>query len=800
MVVPADAEELNAMTATRLPPLVSDLHRLGRALARAIAFAALLLAPAAAADGSVQAQAPEDARAGIVIDFGDGAVHTACVDLGADGQATGEEVLTAAGFDVLIEYSAQGGAVCKIGAQGCNFPDQSCWCECISSPCVYWAYNHLQDGQWLYSTLGASSYMVHAGDVDGWAWGAGTIAQGAQPPVVTFDQICVPPTATPAPTPTTTPTTAATAWVPWPTSTPTPTDAATPTPTWTPLPTAAATAAPTIAPTQTPTAIPAVTLQPTAPPTPGVTATPSTAPTSNSPAPVLASTATPTPQAVAAAELPPASPAGAAGGRAVYLPFMQRGAESVVLPDAPEAGMPAEVTAVRVETGVVTTTLASTATAAVAAPPPPPAVSSPSGATAHLAREDATSLSSRADAGWLQNAPFAAGQEAASITRGEFDPVLPLLLTLALAGALAALRVARRSGLRQAMAAMTPAALGRAAPAAGLRRLRAGQRGTDNTAGRSAFLSRHSSLLSPMVYSLTAGIGLVALLQPFLTAAAGTPSTGANATNAPLLVTILMALCFLALLFEVQGQAVSAKRIALLGVLVAINAVLRFVEVSIPGPGGFTPVFFLIVLTGYVFGGRFGFMMGALTLLVSSLITGGVGPWLPGQMFTAGWMGLLAPLARPLVRLAGGRPNSKAEVVVLAGYAGLCGLFYGVVINLWFWPFMTGPADQYWAAGITLGETVRRYAVYYVATSLVWDVFAVAGNIALVALFGAATLRALRRFHQRFEFAVLSPDVASDPVAVDESLERPETGSLIGAGRPSRALPAISLSEGRGRA
>lgn len=759
---------------------------------------ALALLLAIAPSGVAQAQEGTGNKAGVVVDFGGGSVMTACVDLGADGQASGEELLDAAGFDVLIEYSAQGGAVCKIDAQGCNFPDQSCWCECMSSPCVYWAYNHLQDGQWLYSTLGASSYVVHAGDVDGWAWGAGTIAQGAQPPVITFDQICTPPTATPSPTPTTIPTTAATVWVPWPTSTPTPTDSGTSTPTWTPPPTATATAAPTNAPTQTFTATPPATIQPTASPTPGTTATPSIVPTGNSPAPVVVPTVTPTPQAVAAAELPPASPPTDAAGRAVYLPFMQRGAESAALPDEPEASTPAGVASFQVETGVITTTSASTATAAVAAPPSPPAVASSSGATARLAKEGAARGSAKADAGWLQNAPFAVEQEAASITRVEFDPVLPLLLTLALAGALAALRILRRTGAHPAMRAMAPQSPERArtAPVAGLGRLYIGRRGRGTWAGRSKLLTGHSSAPTLAVYALTAGIGLVALLQPFLAAAVGMPSTGATATNAPLLVTVLMALCFLALLFEIQGQAVSAKRIALLGVLVAINAVLRFVEVSIPGPGGFTPVFFLIVLTGYVFGGRFGFLMGALTLLVSSLITGGVGPWLPGQMFTAGWMGLLAPLARPLVRLVGGRPNSKAEVVVLAGYAGLCGLFYGVVINLWFWPYMTGPADQYWTAGIGLGDAMRRYAVYYLATSLVWDVFAVAGNIALVALFGAATLRALRRFHQRFEFTVVPPTLAGEPVAVEDVSERSETGSLLGTGRPSRTLPAISLSEG----
>jgi energy-coupling factor transport system substrate-specific component len=409
-----------------------------------------------------------------------------------------------------------------------------------------------------------------------------------------------------------------------------------------------------------------------------------------------------------------------------------------------------------------------------------------------LARGRAVETSS--DASRLQNAPFSAETEATLLTRATPDPVWPVLLTLVLVAAIAGLRAVRRAGLRSAAIALNPRTVVRklSRPVAGLRKAPTRHPQAANAGPRASVGAAHSGLLSLAIYGLTAGIGLLALLQPFLSAALGTPANGANASNAPLLVTILMALCFLALLFEIQGQAVSAKMIALLGVLVAINSVLRFVEVSIPGPGGFTPVFFLIVLTGYVFGGRFGFLMGALTMLVSSLITGGVGPWLPGQMFTAGWMGLIAPLARPLVRLLGGRPNSRTEIVVLAGYAGLCGLFYGVVINLWFWPFMTGPADQYWQAGVSFAETVQRYALYYTATSLLWDVFAVAGNLFLVAVFGAATLRALRRFHQRFEFEYRPVGMPIEPNPADELPDKPAT-PVAKTGLPR---PAMSLGEG----
>ncbi|MBN1486816.1 MAG: ECF transporter S component [Anaerolineae bacterium] len=263
--------------------------------------------------------------------------------------------------------------------------------------------------------------------------------------------------------------------------------------------------------------------------------------------------------------------------------------------------------------------------------------------------------------------------------------------------------------------------------------------------------SRRRKLFSILTYGLTSLIGLFAFLYPFLWPAMVAQDGMAHSADAPLTLTVLVALCFIALLIEVQGDEVSTKFIALLGILVAINSVLRFVEIAIPIPGGFSPLFFLIILTGYVYGSRFGFLMGTLTLLVSAFITGGIGPWMPYQMFTAGWVGLLAPLCRPLVKIVGGE-DSRFEVSVLAFVGAVWGLLYGVIMNVWFWPFATGPADQYWELGITIRETLRRYALFYSVTSLTWDISRAFGNAALLFLFGAPTLRVLRRFKRRFAF------------------------------------------------
>lgn len=166
-----------------------------RAIGRAIGLVASvfiltflsLVSSAAAQEGGNQV--------GLVIQFGDGSLHTTCVELGPSGQATGEEVLRAAGFATVIDYGSGfgGGTVCKIGNEGCDFPAEKCFCQCTmkpGDPCIYWSYFHLVDGQWRYSVHGASSYRVSPGDVEAWVWGVGSARTGAAPPHITFEQIC----------------------------------------------------------------------------------------------------------------------------------------------------------------------------------------------------------------------------------------------------------------------------------------------------------------------------------------------------------------------------------------------------------------------------------------------------------------------------------------------------------------------------------------------------------------------------------------------------------------------------------
>ena len=249
--------------------------------------------------------------------------------------------------------------------------------------------------------------------------------------------------------------------------------------------------------------------------------------------------------------------------------------------------------------------------------------------------------------------------------------------------------------------------------------------------------------LNAAILAVASLIGLGSFLYPFLVPQQGQT---AHAQDAPLVFVLLVVLCLAAVLSSLSAGWLNAKLIAVLGVLTAANAILRGVE----GPGGFTLMLILPILCGYAYGPIFGFLLGAFSMGVSAFIGFGVGPWLPYQMFAAGWVGLLSGL---LPRL---EHSPRAETAMLVAWGMVWGFAYGLLMNVYFWPYAmdVNRAGMYWQPGLTLGETLQRYAVFYGVTSLWWDLAAALGNLVLLLLLAAPVLRLLRRFRQRFFFTV----------------------------------------------
>ncbi|MDQ3466800.1 MAG: ECF transporter S component [Chloroflexota bacterium] len=272
--------------------------------------------------------------------------------------------------------------------------------------------------------------------------------------------------------------------------------------------------------------------------------------------------------------------------------------------------------------------------------------------------------------------------------------------------------------------------------------------------------SRISVLNSRSLLTVGSAIGLAAFLYPFWLSA---PALRANTddvrtTEAPIILAILTGLCLLTLLVELtraggsggdgRPTLTSSKAVALLGVLVAIDAVLRLVPTLL----GASPIFVLIIFVGAVFGPSFGFVMGALTLLLSAFLTGGLGPFLPYQMLGAGWVGLTAGW---LPRLE----DSRQRLVLLAIFGAIWGLLYGALLNLYAWPFSAPGLDVdaglYWIPGLEVREIVSRYGRFYLVTSLGYDLFRSLATVVLCLAVGGPVLRLLERYRERFGWQVL---------------------------------------------
>ncbi len=233
-------------------------------------------------------------------------------------------------------------------------------------------------------------------------------------------------------------------------------------------------------------------------------------------------------------------------------------------------------------------------------------------------------------------------------------------------------------------------------------------------------------------------LGFVAFLWPFVVA----PGTFGDNAMAPLMFGVLLVLVLAVVFAEIADGGIDAKAIAMLGVLSAIGAALRPLGA---GTAGIETVFFTLVIAGRVFGAGFGFTLGCTTLFASALITGGVGPWMPYQMFGCAWVGLFAGLLPPA--------RGKWEVLMLAAYGAMSAYAFGFMLNLSFWPFALDPHSTVaYLPGAALAANVHRYLVFDATTSFGWDTGRAITNFVVIVLVGPAMLATFRRASRKAAF------------------------------------------------
>ena len=133
----------------------------------------------------------------------------------------------------------------------------------------------------------------------------------------------------------------------------------------------------------------------------------------------------------------------------------------------------------------------------------------------------------------------------------------------------------------------------------------------------------------------------------------------------------VLVLAMLPFFLALEGRRPSAREIAVLASLCALGVAGRAAFFMLQQ---FKPVLALVVVTGAALGGEAGFLVGAVTMLVSNMFFG-QGPWTPFQMFAMGLIGLLAGILHE-------RGLLRPKRIPLCLYGAFAAVFlYGGLIN-----------------------------------------------------------------------------------------------------------------------
>lgn len=199
----------------------------------------------------------------------------------------------------------------------------------------------------------------------------------------------------------------------------------------------------------------------------------------------------------------------------------------------------------------------------------------------------------------------------------------------------------------------------------------------------------------------------------------------------------------LLLIAMIATEDLGSKNVAFLGILSALVAALRPLGI---GAIGIEPMWFALILAARVMGPTFGFLLGALSMLLSALLTGGIGPWLGYQVFAAAVIGFgVGVIPREL--------RGKLEIAALALYGAVAAEIFGIMMDLQFWPWALGSETELsYLAGAPISENLNRFFSYHFLSALAWDIPRAVITVVLILLAGKPSLNALRRARHKAAF------------------------------------------------
>ena len=129
--------------------------------------------------------------------------------------------------------------------------------------------------------------------------------------------------------------------------------------------------------------------------------------------------------------------------------------------------------------------------------------------------------------------------------------------------------------------------------------------------------------------------------------------------------------CMVPFFLVFESRKPKARELVTIAVLCAIGVAGRSAFFMLPQ---FKPVLALVIISGVAFGGETGFLVGAVTMMVSNVLFS-QGPWMPWQMFSMGSIGFLAGVLfrKGLLR------RSRGSLAIFGAFAAV--IIYGGIMN-----------------------------------------------------------------------------------------------------------------------
>ena len=129
--------------------------------------------------------------------------------------------------------------------------------------------------------------------------------------------------------------------------------------------------------------------------------------------------------------------------------------------------------------------------------------------------------------------------------------------------------------------------------------------------------------------------------------------------------------CMIPFFLVFESRKPKARELVTIAVLCAIGVAGRSAFFMLPQ---FKPVMALVIIAGVAFGGETGFLVGAVTMMVSNIFFS-QGPWMPWQMFSMGIVGFLAGILfrKGLLR------RNRGSLATFGAFAAI--VIYGGIMN-----------------------------------------------------------------------------------------------------------------------